>query len=113
MPWSHQFCGSCNRIRMTAEGRLKLCLHYQDGIELRPLLREGRTDDEIREAIVEAVRQKPRAHDSHTRQSIQMQIREEWFKLGGSVKKPKYGSFFTRQICACSTKFAGYRKAGV
>lgn len=64
---SHQFCGSCNRIRMTAEGRLKLCLHYQDGIELRPLLREGRTDDEIREAIVEAVRQKPRAHDfAHT-----------------------------------------------
>lgn len=64
---SHQFCGSCNRIRMTAEGRLKLCLHYQNGIELRPLLREGRTDDEIRAAIVEAVRQKPRAHDfAHT-----------------------------------------------
>ena len=62
-PMSHKFCGDCNRIRLTAEGRLKLCLHYDRGIELKPLLRGGKTDAEIRDAIVNAVREKPKAHD--------------------------------------------------
>ena len=86
---SHQFCGSCNRIRMTAEGRLKLCLHYQDGIELRPLLREAAGQMMRSERRLWRLSDKsPERMISHTRQSIQMQIREEWFKLGGSVKKP-------------------------
>lgn len=62
-PMSHKFCGDCNRVRLTAEGRLKLCLHYDRGIELKPLLRGGKTDAEIRDAIVYAVREKPEAHD--------------------------------------------------
>lgn len=62
-PMSHKFCGECNRIRLTAEGRLKLCLHYDMGIDLKPLLREGGTDEEIRNAIVDAVRRKPVSHD--------------------------------------------------
>ena len=37
-PISHKFCSECNRIRLTAEGRLKLCLHYNHGLELKPLL---------------------------------------------------------------------------
>lgn len=62
-PMSHKFCKSCNRVRLTAEGRLKLCLHYNTGIELKPLLRGGKTDEEIRDAIQKAVREKPAAHD--------------------------------------------------
>ena len=62
-PMSHKFCGDCNRVRLTAEGRLKLCLHYDRGIELKPLLRGGKPDAEIREAIVNAIREKPKAHD--------------------------------------------------
>jgi len=61
-PMSHKFCNACNRVRLTAEGQLKLCLHYESGIELKPLLRAGRSDEEIRECIVEAVKRKPRAH---------------------------------------------------
>ena len=61
-PLSHQFCGACNRIRLTATGRLKLCLHYDDGIELKPLLRGGKSDEEIRDCITEAVENKPKAH---------------------------------------------------
>lgn len=61
-PMSHMFCGACNRIRLTAEGRLKLCLHYDDGIELKPLLRTGMSDEEITERIIAAVQRKPRAH---------------------------------------------------
>lgn len=61
-PMSHKFCSECNRVRLTAEGRLKLCLHYDTGIELKPLLRGGYSDEEIRTAILEAVNQKPKAH---------------------------------------------------
>lgn len=62
-PMSHKFCSECNRVRLTAEGRLKLCLHYNTGIELKPLLRGGYSDEEIRAAIVEAVHKKPKAHN--------------------------------------------------
>ncbi len=59
----HSFCASCNRLRLTAEGFLKLCLASPKGIDLRALLRRGADDEELREAILEAVRHKPRAHD--------------------------------------------------
>lgn len=62
-PMSHRFCGECNRIRLTAEGRLKLCLQYNTGVELKPLLRSGGTDEEIRAAILAAVEQKPMHHE--------------------------------------------------
>jgi cyclic pyranopterin phosphate synthase len=62
-PMSHKFCGECNRIRLTAEGRLKLCLHYNTGIDLRALLRNGESDSVIRDAILDAVKAKPKAHD--------------------------------------------------
>lgn len=61
-PMSHKFCRECNRVRLTAEGRLKLCLHYDTGIELKPLLRGGCSDKEIRTAILEALKKKPKAH---------------------------------------------------
>lgn len=61
-PISHKFCGECNRIRLTCEGRLKLCLHYDKGLELKPLLRGGASDEEIRERILAVVREKPSEH---------------------------------------------------
>ena len=61
-PISHKFCRECNRIRLTCEGRLKLCLHYDKGLELKPLLRGGASEEEIRERILAAVREKPSEH---------------------------------------------------
>lgn len=61
-PISHKFCSACNRVRLTAEGRLKLCLHYDDGVDLKPLLRSGKSDEEIRERIEKAIKNKPKAH---------------------------------------------------
>ena len=61
-PLSHGFCGKCNRIRLTVDGRLKLCLYYPDGPDLRALLRSGAGDGEIRQVIEEAVRKKPERH---------------------------------------------------
>ncbi|MDY3729778.1 MAG: radical SAM protein, partial [Candidatus Choladocola sp.] len=59
---SHKFCGSCNRIRLTSKGYLKTCLQYETGADLRVLLRGGASDEAIREAIQNAVLQKPDSH---------------------------------------------------
>ena len=57
---SHKFCRRCNRVRLTASGFLKTCLQYETGIDLAPLL--GGTNEFLRVAIEEAVRNKPEAH---------------------------------------------------
>lgn len=59
---SHKFCSSCNRVRLTAEGYLKLCLQYTDGVDLREVLRNGQSDDEIRNLIKETIWRKPKSH---------------------------------------------------
>lgn len=61
-PISHKFCRECNRIRLTCEGRLKLCLHYDRGLELKPLLRGGANDEEIGRHIINALKEKPSEH---------------------------------------------------
>lgn len=59
---THCFCAGCNRVRLTARGDLKLCLFYDEGIALKPLLRGGASDEEIRAAIEAAVQNKPLRH---------------------------------------------------
>ncbi len=61
-PLSHSFCSDCDRIRLTAEGFLKLCLQYPEGADLKDPLRGGASDDEIRQIITDAVKNKPRSH---------------------------------------------------
>lgn len=61
-PISHKFCGDCNRIRLTAEGFLKLCLNYNRGISLKELLRSEKSDDEIKKAMEQAIYNKPVQH---------------------------------------------------
>jgi cyclic pyranopterin phosphate synthase len=62
-PHSHNFCASCNRVRVTVEGRLLLCLGNEDGLDLRHLMREEKMDDEgLREAIIAAMALKPERH---------------------------------------------------
>jgi cyclic pyranopterin phosphate synthase len=56
------FCSGCNRVRLTAEGRLKLCLCYEDGLDLREMLRATLEAEEIKAHMKEAIFQKPSAH---------------------------------------------------
>lgn len=59
---SHQFCGSCNRIRLTSEGYLKPCLQYAGGTDLKALLRNGEDDDTIRREMKHTIYSKPAGH---------------------------------------------------
>lgn len=49
--YSRTFCGTCNRIRMTATGELKTCLYGPNVLALKPLLRSGSTDQEVEQAL--------------------------------------------------------------
>mgnify|MGYP000285727609 FL=1 len=62
-PMSNNFCGSCNRVRMTAEGRLLLCLGNEHSLDLREILRAFPGDSaRLKRAIVEAIGDKPERH---------------------------------------------------
>lgn len=62
-PMSQHFCESCNRVRLTGEGRLLLCLGQKDSFDLRPLVRQGASDEELEAAIKHAITLKPERHD--------------------------------------------------
>lgn len=59
---SHQFCASCNRLRLTSTGALKPCLCFDQGADLRALLRGGGSDGDLDGAIAACIAQKPPAH---------------------------------------------------
>ncbi len=59
---SHKFCSECNRIRLTSEGFLKSCLQYDNGVELKPILRGGSSEEELRRAVERAIWEKPKGH---------------------------------------------------
>jgi cyclic pyranopterin phosphate synthase len=63
-PHSHNFCGDCNRVRVTAEGRLLLCLGQEHSVDLRRALRANPTEDNrVKQAISGAMSLKPHGHD--------------------------------------------------
>lgn len=63
-PHSHNFCESCNRVRITCQGELYLCLGQEDKVDLMPLLRAHPNDDTpIKQAIIDSMAVKPKGHD--------------------------------------------------
>jgi cyclic pyranopterin phosphate synthase len=61
-PHSHNFCSSCNRLRISAEGRLLMCLGNEESIDLRALLRTGCSDELIKSTIIDSLALKPERH---------------------------------------------------
>lgn len=91
-----KFCGQCNRIRLTSQGYLKTCLCYEDGVDLRTILRKTNVEriqgkecesgqskvyGELRNAFQEAIDKKPRAHCFENPELIS-EVRE-MSKIGG------------------------------
>jgi cyclic pyranopterin phosphate synthase len=62
-PLSHNFCSTCNRVRLSCTGRLYTCLGQEDGADLRELLRAGADDAAVAQAIDQAIGRKPPRHD--------------------------------------------------
>jgi cyclic pyranopterin phosphate synthase len=63
-PHSHNFCDQCNRVRLTAEGRLLLCLGNEHSVDLRTVVRQNPGQLEpLRNAIIDAMRLKPKRHE--------------------------------------------------
>lgn len=68
-PHSHNFCGDCNRVRLTAEGRLLLCLGQEHSVDLKRIIRANPSDTvPLKKAIVDSMAVKPRGHDFDLRQ---------------------------------------------
>jgi GTP 3',8-cyclase len=62
-PMTHNFCESCNRVRLTCTGTLFMCLGQDDDADLRQVLRAGASDAALDDAIREAISRKPKGHD--------------------------------------------------
>jgi cyclic pyranopterin phosphate synthase len=62
-PLTHNFCESCNRVRITCTGTLYMCLGQDDAADLRAPLRASESDDLLHQAIDEAIGRKPKGHD--------------------------------------------------
>jgi cyclic pyranopterin phosphate synthase len=74
-PLTHNFCESCNRVRLTCTGTLYMCLGQEDAADLRAPLRSSEGDEPLIAAIHEAISRKPKGHDfvidrRHTRPAV-------------------------------------------
>jgi cyclic pyranopterin phosphate synthase len=75
-PMTHNFCESCNRVRLTCTGTLYMCLGQEDAADLRGALRASGSDDALHAAIDAAIARKPKGHDfvidrRHNRPALQ------------------------------------------
>lgn len=62
-PFSHNFCESCNRVRLTCTGRLYMCLGQEDSVDLRKVLRASADDEALEAMIQQGINAKPKGHD--------------------------------------------------
>src|SRR5207302_11037464 len=91
-PLTHNFCESCNRVRLTCTGTLYMCLGQEDAADLRTPLRQSESDEPLDAAIREAISRKPKGHDfiidrRHNRPAIARHMSVP----GGWPPRPKAG----------------------
>ncbi|MDD3219647.1 MAG: GTP 3',8-cyclase MoaA [Lachnospiraceae bacterium] len=79
---SHEFCQDCNRIRMTVDGYLKLCLNYSSHINVRDYIRSGATDEELEHFLKAAIYGKPRHHGFLEKNNAEKESRK-MVEIGG------------------------------
>ncbi len=71
-PLSHHFCPACNRLRLTADGKLRACLFSDSETDIKTPLRSGASDKELEEILLQAILNKPERHslDDYCRESL-------------------------------------------
>jgi len=83
-PMTHNFCESCNRVRLTCTGELYQCLGQEDQVDLRKILRNHSDTEPLIQAIHNAISKKPKGHDfDYSRQSISGQMTRHMSHTGG------------------------------
>jgi len=83
-PMTHNFCESCNRVRLTCTGELYQCLGQENQVDLRKVLRKNSEIEPLLEAIHNAISKKPKGHDfDYSRQSISGQMSRHMSHTGG------------------------------
>jgi cyclic pyranopterin phosphate synthase len=83
-PLTHNFCESCNRVRLTCTGELYMCLGQEDMADLRAPLRASADDAVLEDAIRAAIARKPKGHDfDYSRQSVAGQVTRHMSHTGG------------------------------
>ena len=83
-PLTHNFCESCNRVRLTCTGELYMCLGQEDRADLRAALRDGSSNEEVVSAIRDAIARKPKGHDfDYSRRQIAGQMPRHMSHTGG------------------------------
>ena len=83
-PMTHNFCESCNRVRLTCTGELYQCLGQEDQVDLRKILRNHSDTEPLIQAIHNAISKKPKGHDfNYSRQSISGQMTRHMSHTGG------------------------------
>ena len=84
-PLSHNFCESCNRVRLTCTGELYMCLGQEDMADLRGALRDNPDDETaLVAAIRTAISHKPKGHDfDYSRQDVSGQMSRHMSHTGG------------------------------
>ena len=83
-PLTHNFCESCNRVRLTCTGELYMCLGQEDMADLRTPLRSSPDDEALETAIRNAIARKPKGHDfDYSRQKIAGQMTRHMSHTGG------------------------------
>ncbi len=80
-PLSKAFCPACNRLRLTADGRLRSCLFSDEEIDLKGPLRDGCSDEELGDLLISAVGNKPKGH--HFGEEIFKNCARHMIKIGG------------------------------
>lgn len=83
-PLTHNFCESCNRVRVTCTGELFMCLGQEDMADLRAPLRASEGDELLEQAIRVAIARKPKGHDfDYSRQKVAGQMSRHMSHTGG------------------------------
>ena len=78
---SHKFCSDCNRIRLSADGNLKLCLNYDSGVSLKDVLRND-NPALLKDVMEKAIYEKPQAHCFYENESEKVEMKN-MVQIGG------------------------------
>ncbi len=87
-PISNHFCAECNRLRLTADGKLRPCLFSETEIDLRPALRSGGSDEEIRRLIELSIAVKPKGHSMSMKEVFPSQDCSPVNMIGRTRRRP-------------------------